>query len=65
MARPARYLADARRRAPTPGIRRQTMQFPVETIEEAAAATTKDQLDTRMYFAVVAAILAIALVLLV
>ena len=30
------------------------MQFPVETIQEAAAATTKDQLDTRMYFAVVA-----------
>ncbi len=41
------------------------MQFPVETIEEAAAATTKDQLDTRMYFAVVAAILALALALLV
>ncbi|GEM_PF-3661420 len=41
------------------------MQFPVETIQEAADATTKDELDKRMYFAVVAAILAIALVLLV
>jgi hypothetical protein len=41
------------------------MQFPVETIPEAAAATTKEQLNTRMYFAVVAAVLAIALALLV
>lgn len=41
------------------------MQFPVESLEEAAAATTKDELDKRMYFAVVASILAIALVLLV
>ncbi len=41
------------------------MQFPVETIQEAAAATTKNQLDTRMYFAVVAVILAAALALLV
>ncbi len=41
------------------------MQFPVETVQDAAAATTKDQFDTRMYFAVVAAILAVALALLV
>ncbi len=41
------------------------MHFPVETIKEAAAATTQDQLDARMYFAVVAVILAAALALLV
>ncbi len=40
------------------------MQLTVESFEDAAAATTKDELDTRMYFAVVAAILATTLAIL-